>query len=76
MNYRYEFVIKTGDIFKTIGIGYIVEFFDNKETGSWSILYLKHNDEKYLKNFFKKNDFKSFKRTKEWTRVNYPELLL
>jgi hypothetical protein len=73
MNYRYEFVIKTGNIFETIGIGYIVEFFDNKETGSWSILYLKHNDEK---NFFKKNDFKSFKRTKEWTKNNYPELLL
>lgn len=76
MNYRYEFVIKTGSIFATTGIGYVVEFCNGEETGSWSILYLKHNDENYLKNFFKKNDFKSFKRTKEWTKMNHPELLL
>ena len=79
MNYRYEFVIKTSSIFETSGIGYVVEFCDDEETGSWSVLYLKHKDEnyfEYFENFFKKDHFESFKRTKEWTKNNYPELLL
>jgi len=76
MNYRYELVIKTSSIFATTGIEHVVEFCDDKETGSWSVLYLKHKDETYFENFFKKDYFESFKRTKAWTKNNYPELLL
>ena len=76
MNYRYEFVIKTSSIFATTGIEHVVEFYDDKETGSWNVFYLKHKDETYFENFFKKDFFESFKRTKEWTLANYPELLL
>jgi hypothetical protein len=78
MNYTYKFVLQTTSIFNFAINETIVELYNNEEISSWDLVYFKHNNEDYIKNFLnlKTNYFESFKRTKAWLLQNHPELML